>query len=309
MTHCHDEDDNMERNIIYVFSGTGNSLKVARDISVALGNCRLASMGTSSKAEEAPGLDTIGFVFPTYYRGEPRRVGEFIQQLDLRAHKNAYVYAVTTMGRYDGNSLCHVMRLLRSKGITLGYARALDMYSNYVISYDMADTVAEETRQSDLALGPIIQDIKNRATNKVARWEPLQEVAYRSLIAFVHDMDRHYTVSDACTGCGICEKVCPVDNISPDGAGRPLFHHRCEQCVACIQFCPTRAINYKDRTQGRRRYTHPAIKFTDLAALNGKTDSTRTVPRAAGSSSPGDRPRRSVMSALVARALWRIYGM
>jgi ferredoxin len=266
-------------------------------------------MGIRGKGEPARGLDTIGFVFPTYYRGEPRQVREFIRQLDLQTNKDTYFYALTTMGRYDGNSLNHIMKLLKSKDITLNYSRALDMYSNYVISYDMADTVEEETRRSEAALGPIIQDIKNRVTNKVGRCEPLQEVAYRSLIAFVHDMDRYYNVSGACTGCGICEKVCPVDNICLDDAGHPRFQHRCEQCLACIQFCPTRAINYKDRTQNRKRYTHPAINFKDLATLNGKNSLRPGEAKAVDSSSAGNQPRRSIVSALVARVLWKIYGL
>ncbi len=299
----------MEKNIIYVFSGTGNSLKAARDISAALGDCRLISMGTRGQGEPARGLDTIGFVFPTYFRGEPKQVREFIRRLDLRTNKDAYFYAVTTMGRYDGNSLNHIMRLLKKKDVTLNYSRALDMYSNYIISYDMKDTVAEETRRSDVALGPIIQDIKNRTTNKAAGCEPLQEVAYRSLIAFAHDMDRYYTVSGACSGCGICEKVCPVDNICLDDAGHPSFQHRCEQCVACIQFCPTRAINYKDRTQNRKRYTHPAINYKDLAALNGKNGPRLGWAKAVVYSSVGNQSRRSVVSTLLARALWKIYGM
>jgi Pyruvate/2-oxoacid:ferredoxin oxidoreductase delta subunit len=44
--------------------------------------------------------------------------------------------------------------------------------------------------------------------------------------------------------------------------------------MACIQFCPKKAINYKDKTQNRKRYTHPTIKYTDLAALNSKDNST-----------------------------------
>ncbi len=53
-------------------------------------------------------------------------------------------------------------------------------------------------------------------TNKVARLNLLQEIAYRSLIKFVPEMDKYYSVSDDCIKCGICEKVCPVGNIGLD---------------------------------------------------------------------------------------------
>ncbi|MDR3121471.1 MAG: flavodoxin, partial [Clostridiales bacterium] len=43
----------------------------------------------------------------------------------------------------------------------------------------------------------------------------------------------------------------------------------CEQCMACIQFCPKRAINYRDKTQKRKRYHHPDITAQDLVRKKG----------------------------------------
>jgi epoxyqueuosine reductase QueG len=51
---------------------------------------------------------------------------------------------------------------------------------------------------------------------------------------------------------------------------KPQYKHHCEQCVACIQFCPQKAINYKDATQNRRRYTNPEIKYKELYEYNTK---------------------------------------
>jgi ferredoxin len=181
---------------------------------------------------------------------------------------------VTTTGRYEGNTLRHIKKLLKRKGTTLHYAKALDMFSNYVIGYDMRDTVEEETRKSEIDFAPILQAIKNREINQVRGIKPLEEIAYRVLIKLPPKMDKNYTVSDDCVKCGICEKVCPVGNIGLNDSGRPYFKHHCEQCVACIQFCPKKAINYKDKTQNRKRYTHPEIKYTDLEALNSKDNST-----------------------------------
>jgi ferredoxin/flavodoxin len=299
----------MKKNIVYVFSGTGNSLKVAKDIAVALSNCKIISMGSDHRFDLEGGYETIGFVFPTYYRGIPRKVKEYIRHLNLEHNKNAYYYSVTTMGKYDGNTLYHIKKLLKRKGITLHYAKALDMFSNYVISYDMRDTIAEETKQSEIDFEPILQDIKNRKTNKVAPIEPFQEIAYRSLIKFVPAMDKYYSVSDDCTKCGICEKVCPVGNIDVDEVGHPYFKHHCEQCMACIQFCPKKAINYKDKTQNRKRYTHPAIKYTDLAALNGNLKSMNLGTMSASFSSSSKKSFLGFLSIPFAYIIWKIYKM
>jgi ferredoxin len=197
---------------------------------------------------------------------------------------------------------------LKRKGITLNYGKMLDMFSNYVVSYDMKDTVKEETKKSEIDFEPILKSIKNRESNKIPGIELLQEIAYRALIPTIPGMDKYYSVSDDCIKCGICEKVCPVGNIGLDDVGRPYFNHHCEQCMACIQFCPKRAINYKDRTQNRRRYTHPYIKYTDLAILNGKADlkiGSGSIPF-----SPGRKKlRSSIVSTLIAKAIWKIFGL
>ena len=298
----------MNRNIVYVFTGTGNSLKVAKYIAAALGDCDIVSMGSDTQYEAAGGHETIGFVLPTYYRGEPGKVAEFIGNLNLEHNKNAYYYTVVTAGKYDGNTLCHIKKLLKRKGITLNYGKMLDMFSNYVVSYDMRDTVKEETKKSEIDFEPILKSIKNRESNQIPGIELLQEIAYRALIPLIPEMDKYYSVSDDCIKCGICEKVCPVGNIGLDDTGRPYFNHHCEQCMACIQFCPKRAINYKDRTQNRRRYTHPDIKYTDLAMLNGKVD-----PKIVFGSKPFSPDKKksgsSIVAKLMAKAIWKIYGL
>jgi MinD superfamily P-loop ATPase len=70
-------------------------------------------------------------------------------------------------------------------------------------------------------------------------------------------------VGESCNGCELCRKVCQVDNIRIED-GRPVWQHHCEQCLACIQWCPQEAIQVGTKTIGRTRYHHPEIKATDL---------------------------------------------
>jgi ferredoxin len=49
--------------------------------------------------------------------------------------------------------------------------------------------------------------------------------------------NKGFNVSDACTGCGTCETVCPVANIVMKNK-KPSFQHHCEQCMPCVQWCP-----------------------------------------------------------------------
>lgn len=258
----------MSKNVVFYFSGTGNSLNVAKGIAKEMQNCEIISMSSSKNYDLQAGYETIGFVYPTYYRGEPQKVREFILNLNLKNNRDTYYYAVTTCGKYDGNALMHINHLLKRKNIHLDYGKKIVMFSNYVVAYDMRETVKEETKQSQKDLMQIIQSIKNREINKLSITEPLQEIAYRVLIKFAHNMDKYYNVSDDCIGCGICKEVCPVGNVDLDDNNKPYFRHHCEQCVACIQYCPKKAINYKNKTQSRRRYTYPGIKSAELAKMN-----------------------------------------
>ncbi len=262
----------MRKNIIFVFSGTGNSLWAAKKISEGLENCEIVSMGGDKKHTLTDEYDAIGFVYPTYYRGVPARVQNFVSQFDFRNNKNTYFFAVATCGSVATacNATTQLRNLLKRKEITLSYAEKLDMFSNYIIMYDMRDTVEEETRQSARDLEPIIDNIKKRTVDLTAsRIKPFEQLMYKGFIHFSSHMDKHFNVSDACTHCGICQKACPVNNIDLGQDKKPYFKHHCEQCLACIQHCPARVINYKDKTQDKRRYTHPDIPWQELARLNG----------------------------------------
>ena len=53
--------------VIYYFSGTGNSLKVAKDVAALLDNTQLKRIRNNSLEESSvSNHDTIGIVFPVY---------------------------------------------------------------------------------------------------------------------------------------------------------------------------------------------------------------------------------------------------
>ena len=83
-------------NIIFYFSGTGNSLYVAKSISKELGNCEIISMTKPFNSIKI--YDSVGFIYPTYYWGLPKRVIEFVNNLKLNNNKNTYYYSIATYG-------------------------------------------------------------------------------------------------------------------------------------------------------------------------------------------------------------------
>jgi ferredoxin/flavodoxin len=256
------------KTIIFYFSGTGNCLKVAMAIAKELGNTEIVSMGKTGNYTLSKEYDSIGFVYPTYYWGLPKKVIEFIENMNPANNKNAYYYSITTCGGNAVNAVYHIYELmLKRHGIKINYGEKLKMFSNYVNLYEMKANADEITRKSDEKLVPIIDSIKNKKNNKISRRTGILKFGNTIFIKTVSNKDRHYNVNNDCTGCGICKKVCPVGNIELVN-NRPQFNHNCEQCVACIQYCPQKAINYKKLTQKRRRYTNPDIDYKELSAHN-----------------------------------------
>ncbi len=103
--------------IVYYFSGTGNSLAVAKDIARGV-QAALMPMAWSSAATDA---DCIGLVFPAYMahlHGIPMIVERFIRTIEGIASK--YIFAVCTCGgleNFNGlPTLRNVDRLVRSLG-------------------------------------------------------------------------------------------------------------------------------------------------------------------------------------------------
>ena len=255
-------------NVIFYFSGTGNSLYAAKTVAAELGNTEIVSMSKPGGYALKTHYDSAGFVYPVYFWGLPKKVIEFVTNMDFGNNKDAYYYAIATYGGSAGNALNQLYELLQKRhNITLNYARTVKMFSNYVVMYDMDKRVQEITKKSGKNLIPVINAIKARENNSVNRLAKVCGFVNKNFIRGVTAMDKDYVIDENCTGCGICGEVCPVKNIEMIN-NKPQFNHACENCVACIQFCPQKALNYKNATQNRGRYTHPGISWQELSERN-----------------------------------------
>lgn len=248
---------------VYYFSATGNSLKAAGIIAERLG-AKLYPM-VQHKGEVCT-ADRIGLVFPTYFWGVPRTVADFIAELKI-VQMTPYVFAITTYGEIHGGVLGHVSGLLQKKGVELNYGREILAVANFVEEYNprvhLADVRLPKADQAALAAA---REIENGTFNAPFRYRAGDRLFYKLYTGFKLNRDRGFRVDDTCTRCGICQKICPNGNITLKN-GKPEFLHKCEHCVACINCCPQRAIQWRNVTRKRNRYRHPDVTIKEI--ING----------------------------------------
>ncbi len=248
--------------VIYCFTSTGNSLYTARKIAESIGAEVRPITYKSVTADD----DVIGVVFPVFYLGVPKIVRDFATRLTVK-NPNAYIFAVATYGNAAFGAVDEIRKCLC--GRELSYAASVKYVENYLPEFKVNNT-AEAHNAAEERILSIIGDITARKKKRGGHYTAIHRVFRRIFYGDRNrgDCDKKFTVSDACTGCGTCAKVCSAKNITVT-AGRPVFSHRCEHCISCLHCCPVAAINY-GKTVGRERYVHPEIGVKGLIEFWGK---------------------------------------
>jgi ferredoxin len=241
--------------MIFNFSGTGNSLYAAKKLAENLGDAEVYSMVKPYSQEQIGGQnERIGFVFPSYYSNLPRIVRRFIDGLSIQPE--TYIFAIVTMGGFGTGSVASLEKALSEKGIQLRYGRGLLMPANYIVNYN--PMFLGRSDKADRKIKRIAEDIKALKT-EIKKVNFTADNLYKN----IELLDKQFFAESQCTGCGQCEKICPVENIRIV-AGKPEWQHHCEHCMACIHWCPEKAIQYAEKTKKRRRYHNPHVTLEDM---------------------------------------------
>jgi len=256
---------------LYYFTGTGNSLSAAKDIAAALGDCEvvpIASLMDTTPGDITPAADRVGIICPDYFTGLPAIVAAFAKRLDLANVK--YVFSVVTFGGSGDipvlRQLDAVLKKRSGRGLDAGFG--VRMPGNYILMYEppagqKRDELLDGAKKQLETIAREIGACRKHDLPRSFLMQAVHALMYPRFIANVHGDDRKFSVTDACTSCGTCVKVCPVKNIGL-ADNKPVWKHRCELCCACIHACPVKAIQAGRGTEKRQRYRHPAISIAEL---------------------------------------------
>ncbi len=251
---------------LYVYTGTGNSLWIARQLALELKDATLQFISLVPK-EIRPEADRVGIIFPVHIWGLPSRVIQFTHQLQVEHDK--YVFALAVNAGQPAATLLQLQKLLSKRGRTLAAGWSFVLPSNYIPWGGPGPTDAQQrlfskAQEKVKTIAGMILQGERKAVDRGALWQNIVfSWIYKMSFPSVHKMDRKFRVDDKCNRCGVCSAVCPAGNIEMTD-GKPTWHHLCEQCLACLQWCPQEAIQYGEKTAKYPRYHHPEVILPDM---------------------------------------------
>lgn len=254
---------------LFFYTGTGNSLWTARTLANELGNTDILPISWSYGDTIMSLADAVGIIFPVHMWGLPRKVITFVNALAKDTSK--YYFAIAVNSGQVASTLLQLKKLMYSRGLSLSSGFDIVMPSNYIPwggpgPEDERMRRLNNAREKIRKISTMVAKQEQRPVEKGPLWQNvLFSWFYKLLFPHVPAMDKGYWVDEKCNSCGICRTICPCGNIDLK-ENKPVWLHHCEQCLACIQWCPQEAIQFGKKTPRYERYHHPEVKLQEIIA-------------------------------------------
>lgn len=269
------------KNIIYYFSGTGNSLRTAIAIAGRIGGADIISVRCNVEIASAENADVIGFVCPVYEWDIPGTLKKFVEKLKI--NPNAYIFMVATYIAIHGKSFETMEKILSTQNAHLNYGIALRCIASQCTAYPPFPPEKIMIPYMEKKITQISKEIsakKNRAYPTMAWFT--RKLYSKLMIPYMEvekEYDKGFFTDNRCVGCGVCAQICPTNNITMQKKN-PVWNHHCHGCMACVAYCPSKAIQFNTSEaykqlntiiskrlclpEKRKRYHNPFIKAADL---------------------------------------------
>ncbi|QSF44445.1 EFR1 family ferrodoxin [Paenibacillus tianjinensis] len=244
----------------YYFSGTGNTQLIVDHAvdALTMNGCSVSVKHiekgyTLSENEPA---EQLWFAFPVNSQAVSPFIWRFFRSLPQSSGTKVYVIATLNNSAYILNPL---FTLLKNKGYTPASACEISMPNN------MGHT--QQSKENDLhqliaACDKVNQFVSDSVTGKV-KWD--LEYKGSSFVSFLSRRTvlpwmsmrlllKLRTEPSQCTGCGLCVRQCPVQNISITGHVS-VHGNKCEFCMKCAASCPKKAIYISGKPKIKIRST------------------------------------------------------
>ena len=197
-------------NKIFYFTGSGNTLAIAKRFAEKLENCELVRVSTRLDFTAPVKAEKLGFVFPVYAWGIPLLFKEFMEQIQISQAN--YIFVITNFAGSSGNALGYFNNICKKKSIRIDAFGEVVMPSNYVTmgNADSKEDAIKVLEKAEPELRSLVDDIasgkrrllrKPKLTSKL-----LTAVVYPLFTSNIRKSDKTFFSTENCIGCGICLK-------------------------------------------------------------------------------------------------------
>lgn len=239
--------------LILYFTATGNSLYVSKEL-----GGELYSIPQAIKENKYNfSAEKIGIIFPVHDLGVPEYIEQFLEKVELNSD---YIFSIITYGMFSGSAIAQLQRIAKRNNINFSYINEVKMVDNYIPGYDMEKQINTEAKKE---ISKQISRVKTEI-NSNSIYQPKSSLIFKSLYDAVkkkseNSFDQNFNVESTCTRCGICSRVCPINNIVIKE--KPQFNGNCIGCLACTHNCPQNSIRVKkEKSKTRFRNQHISLK-------------------------------------------------
>lgn len=244
------------KTTLFCFSGSGNSYWVATQLASRLGDATVVMVPSLLESEKIALTERIGFVYPVYKFFPPNLLTYYVEEVlsQQEVEHVDYLFHITTYNLASGWAEYAMESSLMKAGFGTSYSSRVRMPDTYVPLFKTAgkERIERYYRDAETKIAAIADEIE-KGVIKVGR----QVLAARSATRFLMkpiqralmDEARSFVVTDACTSCEQCYRICPSANIEMVG-GKPSWDRLCSGCYACYHRCPTEAIRFRHPIRG-----------------------------------------------------------
>lgn len=251
--------------MVFYFTGTGNSLYIAKQIE----NDPISIPQAIHRESQEYSADSIGIVAPVYGHEVPSMVKEFLKKAVFHTD---YFYMILTYGNRHGGAAELAKKLCDECGIVVHYINVIVMADNWLPSFDMNEQKKLD-KHIEENMAAILADLTARR-NRIAEVTDADRAAHQQFLDRMSQMPadvwQHLLrITDACVGCGICEKVCPSASVRVKDGKAAHIPGNCQTCLACAHACPHKAIRLTvPEVNPDARYRNEHISLQEIIEAN-----------------------------------------
>ncbi len=240
----------MKKTIIFVFSGTGNTLRVANYFKEAFENREISTdiiqISRNEKMPDVSEYDCIGLGYPIHAFNTPAIFYDYIKKLpDSQQNKKCFVFKTSGEPfKINNSSSEKLFRLLKKKGYVPSNEIHILMPYNIIFRYPegvaaQMDYYAHQMakKETDCILKGVKTKIKHGIFSQFASF------VFRIEQPAAKFNGKFYKANnEKCILCNRCVLNCPEKNINIKD-GTITFGKKCSLCMRCAMNCPVDAIN------------------------------------------------------------------